>query len=73
MIQNPFPSEGFRFNVSSVLLDARDSKLAFSFSQEEEAMVSLLRKIDHPPIGEDTNNASELLQFSRVAVPMDTR
>lgn len=71
MPENLGPVKGFSFDISSILLDTRDSKLALSFTQKVEALVSLLRKIDHPPVRQDADRASELFKISKVAFPMD--
>lgn len=60
MVQNLSPCEDFCFNIPSVMLDSRDSEFAFGLCQEEEAAVSLVWKVDHPPICQNSDNTRKL-------------
>ena len=53
------PSEGFRLDVPSICLDSCYCKLCLSFVEEEEALFSIFRKIDDPPVSQDPNHRSD--------------
>ncbi len=60
MVHNLGPRKDLGFNVSSVSLDPRDGQFAFALRQEGAAVVSLLWKVDHPPVCYDPENTREL-------------
>ena len=57
MDQDFRPGELFRLDILAICLYTRDRKFLFLWREEPQTLVCMLGEIDHPEVGENSNDA----------------